>query len=90
MILDTIDEIMPELPKFMAKDEVRQFIYSIGVLIGNGAKAGAIGNAGKGKFKFENLLGDIAMQVAPSIIQKIVPSLTQGATPQQEGVPDKW
>ena len=91
MILDTIDQIMPELPKFMAKDEVRQFIYSIGVLVGNGAKAGALGNTGKGKFKFEDLLGGLVQQFAPAIIQKVIPNIGSGEQQtQQQGVNDQW
>ena len=88
MILDLIDEIVPVLPKVLAKDEVRQFVYSLGVLVGNGAKSGALGQTGKGKFKFENLLGEIAQAVAPQIVQKalkIIPGNTGDGNEQQSG-----
>ena len=79
ILLENFEVILPELPKFLAKDELRQFIYSIGVLAGNGAKAGALGSVGKGKFKFENLLGEIA----PQIIGQILPSIFPGMNQQQ-------
>ena len=77
MVLDILDDLTPELPKLLAKEEVRQFIYSLGVLAGNGAKAGAFGTAGKGKFKFEDLLGQILPQVLPKFFN-----------PSQEGAVD--
>jgi hypothetical protein len=68
MILNVLDDLTPELPKLLAKEEVRQFIYSLGVLAGNGAKAGALGGVGRGKFKFEDLLGQILPQLLPKIL----------------------
>ena len=91
MILDIIDDILPELPKLLAKEEVRQFIYSLGVLAGNGAKAGALGNVGKGKFKFEDLLGSLVGQFAPKIIETALNSTGNvGSTGNSGGVSDKW
>ena len=90
MILDLIDELTPELPKLLDKDEVKNFVYSLGVLVGNGAKSGAFGNVGKGKFKFQDLLMGVAQQVAPAIVQKIIPAIgsaVEGQQSQQEG---KW
>ena len=88
MILDLIDELTPELPKILAKDEVRQFIYSLGVLAGNGAKAGALGGISKGgKFRFEDILGGLIQAGANRF-------LGGGGGEQQPtpatGVSDKW
>ena len=90
MILEIIDEITPELPKLLAKEEVRQFIYSLGVLAGNGAKAGALGNVGKGKFRFNDLLGGLIGEFAPQIIQKAIGNQGGGQSALEAGVSDKW
>ena len=90
ILLDNLDQILPELPKLLAKDEVRQFVYSIGVLAGNGAKAGALGQVGKGKFKWENLLAEFAPQVIQSILPKILPMNQQQGEQQQSPQEGKW
>ena len=90
ILLDNLDQILPELPKLLAKDEVRQFVYSIGVLAGTGAKAGALGQVGKGKFKWENLLAEFAPQVIQSILPKILPMNQQQGEQQQSPQEGKW
>ena len=94
ILLENFEVILPELPKFLAKDEVRQFVYSLGVLAGNGAKAGALGSVGKGKFKFENLLGEIAPQIIGQILPQIFPGMNQQQGEQQQQHPrqieGKW
>ena len=100
MILTIIDDLAPELPKLLAKEEFRQFVYSVGVLAGNGAKQGALsGMGGKGKFNFNALLGTVAEavlpQVLPGIVGKVVGMVGGAATgdqqqQQQQGVTDKW
>jgi len=86
LILESFDVITPELPKILAKEEVRQFVYSLGVLAGNGAKSGALGSMGKGKFKFENLLAEFAPQVIGQILPTIFPGMQQqqGEQPQPQ------
>ena len=83
-ILENLDVIVPELPKLLAKDEVRQFVYSLGVLAGNGAKAGALGQVGKGKFKWENLLAEFAPQVISQVLPSIFPGMNQQPGEQQQ------
>jgi len=90
ILLENFEVILPELPKFLAKDDLRQFIYSIGVLAGNGAKAGALGQVGKGKFKWENLLAEFAPQVIQSILPKILPMNQQQGEQQQSPQEGKW
>ena len=89
MLLDIIDELTPELPKILAKEEFRQFIYSVGVLAGNGAKQGALsGISGKGKFNFNTLLGTVAEavlpQVLPGIVGKVAGMVGGAASNQQQ------
>ena len=90
LILGCLDEIMPELPKLLAKEEIRQFVYSIGVLAGNGAKQGALGNVGKGKFKFEDLLGGILQEVAPAVVGKVLGAVTKGSGSETANRGDNW
>jgi len=87
MILDILDDLVPELPKLLAKEEIRQFIYSLGVLAGNGAKAGALGQTRGGKFKFEDLLG----QILPQVLPKLLGNMGGGEVPQEnKGVSNNW
>ena len=90
LILGCLDEIMPELPKLLAKEEIRQFVYSLGVLVGNGAKQGALGNVGKGKFKFEDLLGGILQEVAPAVVGKVLGAVTKGSGSETANRGDNW
>jgi len=97
MVLNVIDDITPELPKILAKEEVRQFIYSLGVLAGNGAKQGALsGISGKGKFNFNTLLGTVAEAVLPQVLPGIVGKVAgmvggaAGNQQQQGQEVEKW
>ena len=84
IVLDLIDEITPELPKLLAKEEVRQFVYSLGVLAGNGAKSGVgLGTKG-GKFKFEDLLLMGAQAILPQIVQKVGGAIVEGSQGQEQ------
>jgi hypothetical protein len=68
MVLNFIEDISAEFPKLLAKPEVQQFVYSIGVLVGNGAKSGVGLSTKTGKFKFEDLIGMAIGQLLPKIL----------------------
>jgi len=68
LLLNFLDDLEPELPKILAKPQVQSFVYSIGALIGNGARAGAGFGGGKGKFKFEDLLARVAGKLVDSFL----------------------
>ena len=80
IIFNILNDSLVELPKLMARDDVRQFIYSIGVLIGNGAKSGIGLSKTGGKFKWEDLLG----QIIPNILPQVFKNQPGAATPGQE------
>jgi hypothetical protein len=85
MLLNLIDDITPELPKLMANENLKQFIYEVGLLVGNGAKQGlGLPGAGKGgKMK----LSDLIMTGAMAFLGNKIPglgALTGAAQPEQQ------
>jgi len=54
------NQLKNEAEQWLNSDNGQKAIYSIGAIIGNGAKAGLGINARSGKFKIENLVGEIA------------------------------
>lgn len=77
-IIKQIPEILPQITDFFIDDltdflhteDGAKLVYSIGALIGNGARQGLGINAKGGKFKFE----DILAQVAAGFIQQYFPT----------------
>lgn len=55
-----IDYLIDEVEGYVASPEGAKVIYSIGGLIGNGAAKGFGVTGSRGKFKFEDILGQIA------------------------------
>lgn len=73
---DLIDFLLGEVEHYIASPEGAKVIYSIGGLIGNGAKQGLGLTSGRGKFKFE----DILAQIAGGFIQRYVPAMGRAAS----------
>lgn len=83
-----LDEILEELIKSIANnEELQKNIYAIGGLIGNGAKNG-LGIAPKsGRFKWQDLIGELAVGFINNM-QKVEPGSTAPSSlPPQTSLP---
>ena len=65
-------DLKNEISGWLNSETGQKAIYSIGALIGNGAKAGIGMKNTSGKFKWDNLLGQI---VGTYVQNKVIPSL---------------
>lgn len=66
LIENTKNDVKNEIISFLNSTEGQKFFFAIGALIGNGAKSGLGMTKRSGKFKLEDLFG----QVAASFIQQ--------------------
>jgi len=73
---ETIDEIKA----WLRTEEASKLIFSIGALIGNGAKSGFGLNQKSGKMKWQ----DLAMQIAGGFLQKWLPGVQAEGQPQTQ------
>ena len=84
MIFDVADELINEqidirkadVEKWINSETGQKAFYSVGALIGNGAKAGIGLSGGRGKFKSE----DVVAQIAGSFIENRFPMKNNGDT----------
>lgn len=89
IIIENIEELTPELPKLMSNEAFRQFVYSIGLLIGNGAKSGVGLTTKGGKFKLEDLIGLGIQTFLPKIMQQVAPTTTD-ISPNPSNTTQGW
>jgi len=61
--------IKGDLEKWLNSETAQKALYSIGGLIGNGAASGLGIQKGSGKFKWQNLVGDLATQFIQGKLQ---------------------
>jgi len=59
--------------------EMQKKVYLMGVLIGNGIKSGAGFAGGKGKFKFQDLIGMALPQLFPNLFKGQGPTTEQSS-----------
>lgn len=60
LIKNTKKELKGEAEAWLNSEKGQKALYTIGVLVGNGVKGGFGIKKGKGKFKFEDIIGQIA------------------------------
>jgi len=73
------NSLKTELLNYIGTEDGAKMLYAIGALLGNGAKAGLGFNIKGGKFKWQDLLGEIA----GGFIKKTLGIQEEGA-PQEE------
>lgn len=80
------NQLKNEAETWLNSESGQKAIYSIGAIIGNGAKAGIGIKTSGGKFKFENLIAEIAGRF---IQDRISPNIPQESQVLNNKTPDK-
>ena len=77
---DTINNVKDDVFDYLQTENGAKMLFSIGAMLGNGIKSGVGITKGTGKFKWQDIIGQIASQF---IMQKFQPQ--QQPEQQQQG-----
>ena len=77
---DTINNVKDEVFDYLQTENGAKMLFGIGAMLGNGIKSGVGLQKGTGKFKWQDIIGQIASQF---IMQKFQPQ--QQPEQQQQG-----